>query len=704
MSVSIDLSRPMPSCPDAEQAILSAVLMKPERLSIVLHELTPSDFYLPEHQAVFQTMVDLSRAGKSVDLITLAEGLRVAGKLEEVGGSVYLAQLSIGIGGNVQEHIRLVKERAFRRNVMLAGLKAVEQAQDLTRDPFATTRQLSASLGGKEAAEADSVSWKLSRELFPRIPFPWEIFPPALATSLKQMARACATSATSLPGLAICLMASALGRMLEVAPKVSWVEPLVFWICDIRNSGAGKTAPMWELARELTKRQASEHERFKADQDEWDSASPKDRQRMTPPRQPRGYFSTNLTLEGLHSDLDGHQTGGMAVLLNEISALISGQNQYRAKGGTDREGWLSLHDGKPARVVRSRGSVYIHGARIQVCGGIQPSLFRQVFGSEGGQYIEDGTVFRCLFTFEPSMHHELTAESWAEEHRDAWAATLGRAFDWAERQQESNLLILSPEAQTRFFDWRNNLDVQRLDLPHNFQGFLPKAYGYTLRLAGALHALERFATGREPGKILSLMEMERAILAVHFYLGQAVDALRLLVGDKEPVAPMDVSPRTVLLARVLDDLRGQMDNGRLAVGFIQESYNLAAKPEERVNSPRAMGALLRSCGLNVSSGLHDANGRKRAHCLVWDDKACSFAKQSLVCLGSLESNGSCGVPARDVGYANFVEVSHAPETCETLGIQCLESVSRPNSGSGCFRDKRDVSEQEMWDSPAEVAI
>lgn len=505
-----------------------------------------------------------------------------------------------------------------------AGMKEPRQAPgNAPRMP----QDASGGLAPIPASSDETASWWLARELFPRVPFPWEVLPPGIAGSLRQLARACATSATPLPAQALCLMAAALGRKLDVLAKASWREPLVFWACDIRESGAGKTAPMWELAQELTRRQAKEHERFKAEQDEWARTGPQDRQGMTPPRNPRGFFSTNLTLEGVHAELDGHKTGGLAVLLSELSALISGQNQYRAKGGTDREGWLCLHDGKPARVSRARGSVFIQGARVQVCGGIQPGIFRQVFGGGGGQYLEDGTVFRCLFTFEPSMHHELTAESWTDEHRETWAMVLGSALDWADGQKEPYLLALASDAQARFFEWRNALNVQCPDLPPNFRGFLPKAYGYALRIAGTIHALDRFSKGQEPGNVLTLEEMERAIQTVHFYLGQAVDALRLLVGEGEAVAPVEVSARTVLLAQVLEGLRGRVDNGRLAVGYVREAYNAAARPEERF-SAHAMGALLRACGLTITNGKHNANGKRGVFCIEWDERTDLFLQQS----------------------------------------------------------------------------
>lgn len=475
--------------------------------------------------------------------------------------------------------------------------------------------------------------WELARKHFPRIPFPWEIFPAEVATSIRQLARSCATSPTPLPAQAFCMVAGAVGRKLMVGIKDSWWEPLIFWAADIRDSGAGKTPSMWEMAKEITRRQNQEHERYKAENASWERLSIKDRQGQIPPEKPRGYYSTNLTLEGVHAQLDGHPTGGMIILLNELSALISGQNQYKS-GGTDRESWLCLHDGKPTRIVRAKEAVYIEGARVQVCGGIQPGIFGKVFGGENGQYIVDGTVYRCLFTYEPASHHELTGESWSQTNRQIWDSILSRAFDWADRQDEPLLLALSPEAQALYFQWRNNLDLLRPDLPAPFGGFLPKAFGYAARLAGVIHAIGALHSGEDIPAELSREAMGLGMKAAYFSLGQAVDALSLLLHDGEAARPTEVSSRTILLASVLHKLAAETDNGRLAVGHIQNAYNREATPEEHVPTPRATGSMLRACGLNITTGKHDANGRRACRCLIWDEQVTAFLetmRRSLHC-------------------------------------------------------------------------
>lgn len=508
-----------------------------------------------------------------------------------------------------------------------------------------------------DADNSTSVAWALARELFPRRPFPWSVFPDSIAQSLQQLARACAGSANPLPGAALCIINAALGRTLAVCPKDGWTEPLIIWNADIRISGDGKTAPVWKLLRLFQEAQAAEHERFKQADEDWRAMDKKDRDGIPPPVPARSYFATDLTLEGLRSDLEGHPTGGTVIMLSELSSFVSSQNQYK-KGGSDRESWLCLHDGNDARVVRAGKTMLITGARPQVLGGIQPGIFGAVFGGEGGQYLEDGTIFRFLVTCEPSAHYPLTGEAWNDANRTAWEDTLSVALQWANRQAGTTFPVrLSEEALALFLDWRNGLDIQKTNLPVAFRGFLPKAYGYALRLSGGLHAIRQFAHGLEPCPSIGPEELQHGLNAVGFYLGQAVDALQVILND-EHAPPLEASARTVRLAQVLTALRGEVENGRLAVGHVWERFNAGLAKEDQFATSNSFGAFLRSYGLTTTPGKHNANGRRGVHCLVWDAQAqrcMETGPPSPTCPPMQEGRGFPGSDHMDVLSAGSAE-------------------------------------------------
>ena len=473
--------------------------------------------------------------------------------------------------------------------------------------------------------ESEPSKWDKVRELFPRVPFPWEVLPAKIAASLQQLARSHATSPLSLPGAAMAIFGSVLGSTVNVSPKRSWREPLIFWFADVRQSGSGKTPAMRALCKVLYEAQTQADEDYKQRLEEERAKKKKD-QRPVP--RAKSYFITELTLEGLRADSTGH--GGSVCVLDELSSFINGQNQYKAKGN-DRESWIALHDGNPARIVRAKESFTISGSRISIVGGIQPVVWQVSFGSEKGLFLTDGTVYRFLVTYEGDQFYRFTNESWSDQNRKNWEQPLTVAMEWADtiiadEDWKPKTICLSDDAQELFFDWCNILHESKSELPDQFKGYIPKLIGYSLRLAGVLYCMNHFATGSFPGLILDRKDMQNGIDAVAFYAGHLVDAAQSL-SLKKPVVPFEITEQVKHLATTIESLRSEIESGRLAIGYIQECFNELASDEQKIKTPHAMGALLRKCGLTIPAGHFRANKKIKVKCLLWDKKTDSFLKQ-----------------------------------------------------------------------------
>jgi hypothetical protein len=307
-----------------------------------------------------------------------------------------------------------------------------------------------------------------------------------------------------------------------------------------------------------------------------------------------------------------------------LSSFLSAQNQYKAGKGNDRESWLCLHDGNPARIIRARESVTLSGARISIFGGVQPSIWKRIFG-EDGVYLTDGTIFRFLPTIEGGSFRPLTAESWSDPNREAWESLLRAAMQWANNVDYSRVLHLSEEAQTQFFDWRNELEQIKDDLPEQVRGLIPKLVGYALRFSGALYLMDVFSKGAEVGSFLSVDDVKKGMTVSEFYLGHIIEAMKALVSNYEP--EIEITEQAVHLAEVLKGLRPDLDSGRLAVGYIQERFNKSCGKDLYINSSRAMGAILRKFGLEVPRTKHHVNSRHGVHCLIWDEKTECFLEK-----------------------------------------------------------------------------
>jgi len=104
---------------DAEQAVLSAIMNAPERYDEVVETCGPHMMYSDANRRIFDGIVELREAGHAIDIITVARQLESTGRLAQVGGTQYLAQLvDAPYVLHVQEHAKIVRERYRLRLAM----------------------------------------------------------------------------------------------------------------------------------------------------------------------------------------------------------------------------------------------------------------------------------------------------------------------------------------------------------------------------------------------------------------------------------------------------------------------------------------------------------------------------------------------------------------------------------------------------------
>src|SRR5688572_5548633 len=77
-----------------EQAVISGILMKNDVIPDIQGLLTAHDFFLPAHQEIFDAILKLQFANTPADITTVAGYLRNHGKLDFIGGPVYLSEIA----------------------------------------------------------------------------------------------------------------------------------------------------------------------------------------------------------------------------------------------------------------------------------------------------------------------------------------------------------------------------------------------------------------------------------------------------------------------------------------------------------------------------------------------------------------------------------------------------------------------------------
>ena len=129
----------MPHSIEAEISVLGSMLIDSEAPLTILGVLSCDDFYSNANREIFENMLELNRANKPIDFVTLTDYLEKKGKLESVGGIDYITSLtnSVPSAANFKFYVDIVKRDSLFRKLIAAGQKIIENAYNATDDKTA---------------------------------------------------------------------------------------------------------------------------------------------------------------------------------------------------------------------------------------------------------------------------------------------------------------------------------------------------------------------------------------------------------------------------------------------------------------------------------------------------------------------------------------------------------------------------------------
>ena len=124
--------RVFPQALEAERALLGGLIMAPEQLEEVAERVGPTDFYRPDHAAIYQLLSAMRVDGAHVDLISVTERAARGGNDEQYGGLAYLIGLveAVPSTANLRHYADLVREKATLRRLIAASQQFASEAFD----------------------------------------------------------------------------------------------------------------------------------------------------------------------------------------------------------------------------------------------------------------------------------------------------------------------------------------------------------------------------------------------------------------------------------------------------------------------------------------------------------------------------------------------------------------------------------------------
>ena len=115
-----NLVRQAPVAIDAEQAVLGSIIVNPDSFDKVGGMITADDFYVEEHKHIYSTLLKMYGQSKTIDVITLVNGLVEQGFRDEAGGIQYISLMvdSVPSVANVKDYAKIVKDKSLLRKLI----------------------------------------------------------------------------------------------------------------------------------------------------------------------------------------------------------------------------------------------------------------------------------------------------------------------------------------------------------------------------------------------------------------------------------------------------------------------------------------------------------------------------------------------------------------------------------------------------------
>ncbi len=426
----------------------------------------------------------------------------------------------------------------------------------------------------------------------PLLPFPVEVFPPRLQRFCWEVAQAKLAPLDFVGASMLAVAGAAIGQSFNIRIKRDWTEAPLLFVVLVALPGKTKSPvvravvkPLTEIDRRLREESAKAREAWterKRAHDKDDTAPPPGPE---PPQ--RRAIVKDITRESLVIILKDNPRGVLCDP-DEASGWVASFNEYKGKGGSDRQFWLSIHGSAPISVDRKggRAPLYVPFPFASVLGGCPPDVVAMLKDERGRN---DGFLDRILFARpeEFPRQHWTEAELSEEAERD-WAQAIGKLFDVAMQVQDDvehpHLAGFTPAAKRRWVEWFNAHadEMEAPDFSDGQAGAWSKMRAHAARFA---LILRRLLWACEP------TPSEESSLSAMIDLSDVEGAIKLASCFKSH------------LLRVIHQMNGGIDNAevRAVVNWIRRKAltsfreaEVAADLRRFRSRPRLLEAVLKS--------------------------------------------------------------------------------------------------------------
>ena len=131
-----ELGKLPPQAVEMEESVLGAIMLEKDAYNSVSEYLKPSSFYKEAHSKIFEAMSDLAQKENPIDMLSVIEQLKKNGTLDEVGGPLYISQLTAKVASTAHlvYHAQILMQKALARELITYAAEVERMAYDETQD------------------------------------------------------------------------------------------------------------------------------------------------------------------------------------------------------------------------------------------------------------------------------------------------------------------------------------------------------------------------------------------------------------------------------------------------------------------------------------------------------------------------------------------------------------------------------------------
>ncbi len=132
----MELGKVPPHDIEAEQAIIGSMLTDRDAVISAVEVLKEEDFYREDNKAIYEAILNLYNRSEPIDIITVKSELESMGKIDQVGGLEYLAELpeKVPTTANAMKYVKIVEEKSTLRQLIKTANEIIELGYNPTED------------------------------------------------------------------------------------------------------------------------------------------------------------------------------------------------------------------------------------------------------------------------------------------------------------------------------------------------------------------------------------------------------------------------------------------------------------------------------------------------------------------------------------------------------------------------------------------